>query len=96
MADEETPPVEEDKTPTAARLKTQEAAPEPAPVEPAVEPKIGEVVHYVYGDMHVPASIMEVHEDGSVRLRAHDNSLSASPIFFDASGADGTFHYPEE
>ena len=94
MADEETP-VEEDKTPTAARLKAQEAAPEPA-LTPVVEPKVGEVVHYVYGDLHVPASILEVYEDGSVRLKAHDNSLSASPIFFDASGADGTFHYPEE
>lgn len=66
------------------------------PVEPAVEPKIGEIVHYVYGDAHVPASILEVHDGGSVRLQAHDNSLSASPIFYDASGADGTWHYPEE
>lgn len=65
-------------------------------VEPAVEPKVTQVVHYVYNDEHVLASILEVHEDGSVRLQAHDNGFSASPIFYDANGADGTFHYPGE
>lgn len=92
MADEETL-TEEDKTPTAARLKVQDAAPEP---EPAHVPHVLDAVHYVYNGMHVSSTIYEVFEDGTVRLQATDGSLSASPIAQDASGAEGTFHYPEE
>ncbi len=65
-------------------------------VEPAVEPKVSEGVHYVYNGIHVGASILEVHEDGSVRLHSLGGGFSASPIFFDANGAEGTWHYPEE
>lgn len=83
-----------DKEDVQAPLPEEEAS--VLAVEPAFEPKAGQGVHFVHNEAHVPCSILEVFEDGSVRLRADDNSLSASPIFFDAGGADGTFHYPEE
>lgn len=97
MADEEEAQVpletpEEDTTPTSGRTK----AAKKAPALPTQEPHMLDSVHYVYNGAHVPSTIYEVFEDGTVRLQATDGSLSASPVAQDASGADATFHYPEE
>lgn len=96
MADEPTQdaPVQDSaddqKTTTAAKLKAvKEKAPPP-------EARAGLGVHYVYNGTHVACSVLEVFEDGSVRLKADDNSFSASPISFDDSGAEGCWHLPEE
>jgi hypothetical protein len=72
-----------------------------APVEEVPAPPIRAGQGVIYVSNHAeeireyPASVLEVHEDGSVRL-AVSAGFSAAPIFFDANGAPGTWHLPKE
>ncbi len=83
----------EEKTPTSARMKAQKAKEVIEEVIP--DPFVGQGVHYVYGGVHVPAVILEAFEEKLVRLNVVGGGFSASPISFDASGTEGTWHYPE-
>lgn len=76
---------------------------------PTIEPRVGQGVHYVTDDYsqleeastpggtHVFAVITEVHEENAVTLQVIDASgaFTVAPVSYDASGAVGTWHYPE-
>lgn len=84
---------EEDKSSTSGRLKAQKKVVE---LSARRDPHVLDTVHYVFNDEHIVSTIYEVFEDGTVRLQETSGGISASPVAQDTSGADATFHYPEE
>lgn len=65
--------------------------------KPQQVPSVGRVVHFVYGDQHVPAIITDPANGLTVHLTVFPvgELLFTDLAGYDESGAPGTWHWPE-